>query len=139
MSEGSTLGIVFALLGGLLAAIAVYIFMRTRSFVSNAQEVKGTVIQLVYRGGGSNSGGGYAPVYQFKTKEGKSIVVADTLSSNPPAFKEGQVIDVLYDPANPEKARIKRFMSLYFAPVLLGGMGVLFGGAGIAVLVAAGG
>ena len=57
------------------------------------------------------------------------------MSSNPPMFQEGQVIDVLYDPANPQKARIKRWMSLYFVSVLLGGMGLIFGGIGVVMLI----
>ncbi len=135
MSETLTVGVVFSLLGGLLAAIAVFFLIRTRIFMGKAQEVKGTVIQMVYSRS-SNSGGGYSPVYQFTTIEGQTIVVADNLSSNPPMFKEGQVIDVLYDPENPQKARIKRWMSLYFVPLLLGGMGLIFGGVGVALAIA---
>ena len=132
------MAIAFCSVGALLAVIAAYFFISTRTFMSTAQEVKGKVIQMVYRGTSSSSGGGYSPVYQFKTIEGKEIVVTDNLSSNPPAFKEGQSIDVLYDPANPQKARIKRWMSLYFVPVLLGGLGVIFGGIGVALLISLG-
>jgi CHASE1-domain containing sensor protein len=59
----------------------------------------------------------------------------DSLSSNPPMFTEGQTIDVLYEPANPENARIKKWMSLYFLPLLLGGMGLIFGGIGVVLLI----
>lgn len=135
MSDTLIIGIVFSLVGGLLAAIGVLILIRTRIFIGKAQEVKGTVIQMVYSRS-SNGGGGYSPVYQFTTIEGQTIVVADNLSSNPPMFKEGQVIDVLYDPENPQKARIKRWMSLYFVPLLLGGMGLIFGGVGVALAIA---
>ena len=135
MSDTLIIGIVFSLVGGLLAAIGVFILIRTRIFIGKAQEVKGTVIQMVYSRS-SNGGGGYSPVYQFTTIEGQTIVVADNLSSNPPMFKEGQVVDVLYDPENPQKARIKRWMSLYFVPLLLGGMGLIFGGVGVALAIA---
>lgn len=89
MSDNLIIGIVFSLVGGLLAAIAVFIFMRTRIFMSNAQAVKGTVVQMVYHSGG-DSGGGYSPVYQFTTIDGQVIVVTDNLSSNPPMFKGGK-------------------------------------------------
>lgn len=139
MSENVIMTIAFCPVGAVLVAIAAAVFIRTRIFMSIAQEVKGTVIQMVYRGSSSSSsGGGYSPVYQFKTKDGKAIVVTDNLSSNPPAFKEGQVIDVLYDPANPQKASIKRWMSLYLVPLLLGGLGVIFGGVGVALLISLG-
>ncbi len=135
MSDTLIIGIVFSLVGGLLAAIGVFILIRTRIFIGKAQEVKGTVIQMVYSRS-SKGGGSYSPVYEFRTIDGQTIVVADSMSSNPPMFKEGQVIDVLYDPENPQKARIKKWLSLYFAPLLLGGMGLIFGGVGVALLIA---
>lgn len=135
MSDTLIVGIVFSLVGGLLAAIGVFILIRTRIFIGKAQEVKGTVIQMVYSRS-SKGGGSYSPVYEFRTIDGQTIVVADSMSSNPPMFKEGQVIDVLYDPENPQKARIKKWLSLYFAPLLLGGMGLIFGGVGVALLIA---
>jgi hypothetical protein len=133
MSTDSTLGIVFSLVGGLLALIGVFLFIRTRIFIGKAQEVKGTVIQMVYSHS-SEGGGGYSPVYQFKTLEGKAIVIHDSLSSNPPRFQVGQEVDVLYESGNPQKARINKWMNLYFVPVLLGGMGLIFGGVGIAIV-----
>ena len=59
----------------------------------------------------------------------------DSLSSNPPRFKVGQDINVLYEPGNPNKAYINNWMSLYFLPALLGGLGVLFGGVGVALAI----
>ena len=134
MSAELIIGIVFSLVGLLLVAIGVFIWIRTRIFLSTAQEVKGTVVRMVYSYS-SEGGGGYSPVYQFRTLEGQTIEAGDSMSSNPPMFHEGQVIDVLYDPKNPYKARIKKWMSLYFVSVLLGGMGLLFGGVGVVMLV----
>jgi hypothetical protein len=134
MSSNLIVGVVFGLVGGLLAVIGVFLFIRTRMFISKAQEVKGTVIRMVYRHS-SEGGGGYSPVYQFRTITGQTIEVQDGLSSNPPMFHEGQIIDVLYDPENPQKARIKKWLSLYFVSILLGGLGLIFGGIGLVMLV----
>lgn len=134
MSSNLIIGVVFSLIGGLLAVIGIFIFIRTRMFISKAHEVKGTVIRMVYSHS-SEGGGSYSPVYQFRTITGQTIEVQDGLSSNPPMFHEGQVIDVLYDPENPQKARIKKWMSLYFVSVLLGGMGLIFGGIGVVLLI----
>ena len=136
MSDELTVGIVFSLVGGLLALIGVFLFIRTRIFIGKAQEAKGTVIQMVYSrtSSSSGSGGGYAPVYQFRTLDGQTIMIHDSLSSNPPRFQVGQEIDVLYESGNPQKARINKWMNLYFVPVLLGGMGLIFGGVGIAIV-----
>ncbi len=135
MSDELTVGIVFSLVGGLLALIGVFLFIRTRIFIGKAQAVKGTVIQMVYsRTSSSSSSGGYAPVYQYKTLDGQSFVMQDNLSSNPPRFQVGQEIDVLYESENPQKARINKWMNLYFAPVLLGVLGLIFGGIGISLV-----
>lgn len=134
MSADLVIGIVFPLVGGLLFAIGAFLFIRTRIFLGKAQEVKGTVIEMVYSHS-SEGGGGYAPVYQFRTISGQMITVQDSLSSSPPMFQVGQTIDVLYDPENPQSARIKKFMSLYFTSILLCGMGLIFGGVGIVLLI----
>lgn len=134
MSADLIIGIVFPLIGGLLFAIGAFLFFRTRAFISKAQEVKGTVTEMVYSHS-SEGGGGYSPVYQFKTITGKIVTVQDSLSSSPPQFEVGQTIDVLYDPENPQSARIKKWMNLYFVTLLLCGMGFIFGGIGIVLLV----
>jgi hypothetical protein len=135
MGSNVIVGVVFVLVGGLLAAIGLFLFIRTRMFISRAQEVKGTVVRMVYRHS-SEGGGGYSPVYQFRTYNGQTIEVQDSLSSNPPMFHEGQSIDVLYDPENPQKARIKKWMNLYFVSILLGGLGLIFGGVGVVLVIA---
>jgi hypothetical protein len=135
MSSNLIVGVIFTLLGGLFVLIGLFLFIRTRMFISRAQEVKGTVIHMVYRHS-SEGGGGYSPVYQFRAINGQMVEIQDSLSSNPPMFHEGQVIDVLYDPENPQKARIKKWMNLYFVPILLGGLGFIFGGVGVVLLIA---
>jgi hypothetical protein len=134
MSTNLTFGIVGGVVGGLLVLIAVFLFSRTRSFVARAEAAKGTVTDMVYRRNSSDStSGGYSAVYQFKTLDGQTIVKQDSLLSNPPRFKVGQEIDILYEPGNPNKASINTWMSLYFLPALLGGIGLIFGGVGIAI------
>jgi hypothetical protein len=134
MSADLIIGIVFPLIGGLLFAIGLFLFIRTRIFLGKAQEVQGKVIEMVYSHS-SEGGGGYSPVYQFRAISGQMITVRDSLSSSPPMFEVGQTIDVLYDPENPQNARIKRFWNLYFVSILLCGMGLIFGGVGIVLLV----
>lgn len=134
MSADLVIGIVFPLVGGLLFAIGAFLFIRTRIFLGKAQEVQGTVVEMVWSSS-SDGGGGYSPVYQFRTISGQMITVKDSLSSSPPMFQVGQTIDVLYDPENPQYARIKKFWSLYFVTILLCGMGFIFGGVGIVLLV----
>lgn len=133
MSANLIIGIVFPLVGLLLVAIAVFSFVRTRMFIGSSQEVKGTVLRNVYHSG--SEGGGYAPVFGFTTIDGRKVEVQDKLETNPPQFHEGAVVTILYDPQDPGRARIKKWMNLYFVPLLLGGMGLIFGGIGVVLLI----
>jgi len=51
----------------------VCLFIRTKISIGKAQKVKGEVIQMVYFPG--ENGGGYAPMYQFRTLDGQSIEI----------------------------------------------------------------
>jgi hypothetical protein len=134
MSTELIIGIVFGLVGGLLFVIGIFLFIRTRAFVSSSREVKGTVIRMLSTSG-SEGGTVYAPVFKFTTIQGQAMEVEEKVYSNPPGFSVGEVVDILYDPQNPGKARAKKWFSLYFTPVLLSGMGAVFGGIGVVVLV----
>ncbi len=134
MSDNLLPDLAFGALGFLLIGIAVFVWMRTRKFINEAQETKGTVIRMLSKRG-SKGGTIYAPVFQFRTIDGRTIEVEESLYSKPPQFQEGQSVDILYDPQNPEKARVKKWMNLYFVPVVLGGMGGVFAGMGIVSLI----
>jgi hypothetical protein len=133
MSAESNIGVVFSLVGALLLVIGIIIWINTRMFAARAQQVKGTVDHMKYRH--DSDGVSYAPVFQFKTLSGESIQVAEMVYSNPPQFHAGQVVDILYDPQNPKRARINKGSNLYFVPLLLAGMGLLFFGIGAVLLI----
>ncbi len=112
MSEIAIFSLAFGGVGFILAALALFFWLRTRAFLDNAQKAQGTVIRMVYSSD-SEGGGGYSPVYTFRTMSGQVIEKTDSMSSNPPQFKEGQTIDVLYDLENPNKARINKWFNHY--------------------------
>lgn len=119
--------------GILLVALGVFFYVRTKDFVSRSQETKGTVTNLTYES--DSEGGGYYTVFQFTTLTGQMIEAAGSVRSNPPSHKLGEVIDVLYDPAKPNDARIKKTSTLYFVPMLLSGLGGVFFCLGMALFV----
>lgn len=134
MSADLIIGVVFSLVGSLLVVIGLFILARTRVFISKSREVKGTVIRMV-SSFGSEGGTVYAPVFKFTTLQGQVVEVEEKVFSNPPEFTQGQVVDILYDPENPSRARVKKWFNLYFVPILLGGLGIIFGGIGVVMLV----
>jgi hypothetical protein len=135
MSESLIFGLIFGGVGFLLMALALIFLVRTRIFISNSQQAQATITQMVYSS--DSEGGGYTPVFRFRTLQGQEVEVSGSLRTNPPQFKVGQTIDVLYDPDKPQKARIKKWFNLYFVPALLGFLGLVFGCGGIGSMIAA--
>jgi hypothetical protein len=124
-----TVGIIFSLVGALLLAIGFFIWSSTRRFMESSLEAEGTVVAF-----NRSAKGGYAPVFEYRAS-GRQIQVAESLYSSPPQFELGEKVPIRYDPENPESARIDRPFNLYFAPVLLAGLGLIFGGAGAVMLL----
>jgi hypothetical protein len=85
---------------------------------------------LEYQRSGSDGGGSYYPVIEFRTVRNEAVVFRGSVGSNPPSFRRGEQVRVLYDPTTPEIAKIDSFFQLWFLPLVLGVMGLTFGGAG---------
>jgi hypothetical protein len=113
--------IALGLVGLILWGIAFFMWTRTREFIVTARSGKGTVIRMV-----SDSEGAYAPVFKFTASNGDSIEKQETVYSNPPSHAVGDVIDILYDPNHPQTARVAKTSNLYFAPILLAVIGLVF-------------
>jgi len=133
MNLTALIGLIPGCVGIFMIALGAFFWYRTKNFVGKAQETKGTVTELRYDS--DSEGGGYYSVFQFKTMNGQEIEKVSNIRTNPPQHKVGQVIDILYDPANPNDARIKKTTNLYFVPFLLGGMGIIFVCTGIVVVI----
>jgi len=103
-------------------------FGYTFLFTLTSKRTQGVVVGLA-AGSGSKGGTVYRPVYTFRTEDGNEITRTDKLGSNPPRFKVGQEVQVLYGRLNPRNSRINTVMSLYFTPAMFSGMGAIFLGA----------
>lgn len=124
MNLNALFGFIPSCIGLFMIALGAFFYFRTKKFSEKAQEAKGTVTELAYDS--DSEGSGYYTIFQFTTISGQVIEKSGNIRSSPPAHTVGEVIDVLYDPANPNDARIKKTSSLYFVPMLLGGMGIVF-------------
>jgi hypothetical protein len=73
----------------------------------------------------------YAPVVAFVTRDGEKITVQGH-TYNRSALPLGKSITVLYEPANPQEARIESFGELWGLPLaaFAGGL-MLVGGVGV--------
>lgn len=124
--------VIFGLIGLALLAGAVFARLQVSRAEANFVSTQGDVVAMV-RGTGRSSGS-TAPEVRFIARDGRSYTVRGTVYSNPPAHKVGDRVDVQYDPANPADARINDFLNTWFLPLLLGGLGCLFGLIGVAML-----
>jgi hypothetical protein len=71
----------------------------------------------------------YYPLVEFCLPDGQKKTVQLGSGSWPPAYEKGEAVTVLYDVERPINARIKSTggtVMMWFLPMLMGGMGVLF-------------
>ena len=124
--------VVFLLLGAGMLYGGLHLYRTTQEFVAGAATASGTVVELDRRT--SNNGDyTYAPVVEFSTPDGKDFRFVSSASSSPPAFARGEVVRVLYTPANPAEARIDSFGQLWAGGLILAGLGATFFLAGFGI------
>lgn len=119
-------------LGMLTAALLLY--RETAAFVAESVKTEGIVVGLE-RSRSSNSTT-YRPRVQFTTQERRSIEFESSYSSNPPAYSEGEHVEVLYRRSDPRDARIVGFFSLYGAETIVGSLGSVFFLIGAGIMLA---
>ncbi|MBK1873621.1 DUF3592 domain-containing protein [Marinobacter sp. 1-3A] len=116
---------VFAIVGAAMLVGAFALYNNTTSFLERSETAQGTVVELI-RSRSSDSTS-YFPVVQFRAAGGRDIEFQSNSGSNPPSYTRGEQVTVFYEPANPEGAMIDGFFSLWGAPLIIGGMGAVFG------------
>jgi hypothetical protein len=121
-------------IGVLFLALAVRSVWSTKAWIADAVEAQGTVIEMV-RKRDSDGGYMYSPLVRFRSIEGKSIEFQSNWWTNPPAYRTGQAVTVLYDRTAPEAASIHSFFTLWCMTLLLTFIGMVISGTGVAMIV----
>ena len=130
------LPLIFLLVGiGLLVGAAVNV-ARTRDFLGRAAAAKGEVVALEEEPPtDAQELPTYRPVVTFTVGPTQRKVRFKSMAhSNPPQYKVGDAVPVLYDPDRPDDARIRSFTSLWLLALILGGLGFVFTALGTALL-----
>lgn len=128
---------VFSTVGiGMLVA-SFFVFSNTTSFISRAVEAHGKVTDLERSRSSSSSGSSttYRPVVEFTTATGKRIEFVSSVGSSPPSHRVGEAVKVLYNPADPQSARIKSFFQLWFGFLIVFFMGLVFAAIGLGMIL----
>lgn len=91
--------------------------------MEKAQRADGVVVALVDRGRATS------PTIQFQpAQDAQPVRFTVGWSTEPPIYRVGEAVSVLFDPANPQDADIQSSLGLWWVVYLLAGMGVLFVG-----------
>ncbi|MCA6115956.1 DUF3592 domain-containing protein [Bradyrhizobium sp. WSM 1738] len=122
----------FALIpiGLLLLVAAAWSVWSTKTWLARTLEVEGVVVEMVRMRDSEDKGYLFAPVVRFETADGRTHEFESGLRTNPPAYRTGEVVAVVYDPAVPDAAKIRGVLSLWFMPIILGFIGTIFFGIG---------
>ena len=142
----STLKYLLAAIGLVLLVGSLVVYNHTASFVRRAARAQGTVTALVriQSTNYSNASGAprnipytsysYQPVVRFRNGA-QQIDFRDSVATSPPAYHVGETVNVLYLESNPYDARIESFTSLWFLPMIFGGIGTIFLAIGARMIV----
>ena len=120
-------------IGALILAGAIYAFVDTKAWLGRSVEAEGSVVEMVRVVDRDTHSSMFAPLVRFKTADGKSIEFQSSTQSNPPAYYAGQTVTVLYDPGKPNSAAIAGLFSIWGVALILGIIGTVFTGIGLAL------
>ena len=115
-------GIIFMSVSMVPLVIGLFFLLNTLQFLSTATATAtGTIVSCPRP---KSSSSACTPTVEFTTGRGQQISFTTSFASS--AFAIGQQQPVDYDPNHPQDARIGSFLSLWFVPTLLFGLGGLF-------------
>ncbi len=126
---------VFLVVGLGMLGGAGYLFVDTRHDVATGVSADGVVIDLIAERD-SDGDNVYYPRVRFLTPAGEPVEFTGSVGSSPAAFDVGEPVAVLYNPSAPRDARIDSFFQLWFAPLILGFLGLVFTAVGGGAIVA---
>lgn len=100
------------LAGLILLVLSGYLLFRNITFLKTSERATGEVIELkkIHR---STSKSTYKPIFEFVTKEGKTIIHTSLTSSNPPSWKLGEKAVYAYKPDAPDKGKIVTYYGVF--------------------------
>lgn len=116
---------VFSVIGIAMLVGASLLYNNTSDFLTRAVVAQGQVVDLVLSR--SSDSASYYPVVVFRDASGRQVKFQSNTGSNPPSYARGERVEVLYEPGEPEAARINGFFSLWGAATIVGGLGLVFG------------
>lgn len=132
---------IFVVIGVVILIASRWIATNAYEFTEHALRTQGTVVELQQaeskRSSNKRRSSVYYPIVTFSTSDGQNITFRESVGTNPPAYEQGETVDVLYLPDNPNDARIKDWLSLWLLPTVFfsfGALSFLFGCIGLWIM-----
>ncbi len=112
----SCLGLILNLIWIGLLAGGLYVAYDSWKLSTGGSNVSGTVVDMIESS--DDDGTTYAPVVQYEVN-GTTYSYQSSNYTNPPAYRVGQEVKMVYDGDHPDKARISNFFELWLIPLIL--------------------
>jgi hypothetical protein len=116
----------FAIGSLVLLSIAVVSTVQRATLILSGSRAEATVTAKKQVGHLKGGAVAYAPMLQFTASDGRTYVVTSDLSGPESAYRFGQHLRVLYQPNQPDGARIDAFTPLWILPLVTGVVGAAF-------------
>jgi uncharacterized protein DUF3592 len=85
---------------------------------TNGESTTGVVIRMEESSSGESGCCVYSPVVEFNAN-GQTYSFEGDNASDPPAYRVGEEVPVLYDPARPETAQINKWTERWLFPIII--------------------
>lgn len=108
----------------LLYIVSISFALHTTHLLATGNTATGTVVEMRVRS--NKNGTTYAPTFTFLDESGATQRIDSTLHSNPPDYKVGDQIPVLYRTDNPSSARINSFAENWFVSILTAALATIY-------------
>ena len=110
-------GAIFTLAGGIALFFAIYFAYEQWSFASSAVETEGLVIgQIEFAG--EDEEPMYAPMVEWRDSQGTARRFQGQIGSQNPRYPVGDRVEISYDPAQPDDARLSYFWPSWMKAIL---------------------
>ena len=101
--EGIAIGIMIFIFGLIVVIANIWMIWQRKRDLATSLRAKGQVMELVGRSG--NKGRTiYAPRVAFQTAQNQMVYFVSPNASSPSPYRAGNIVEVYYNPQNPNKA-----------------------------------
>jgi hypothetical protein len=122
----SIAGVLGLLLGLALVAYSVSLHRKEKQFQARACRARGQVVAIEEGPDTVDGGVLLYPVVEFRAPGGRTVEFRHPVGTYPCWYRVGQPVTVLFDPEEPDRARVDSFLSRSFGGLVPGCVGGAF-------------